>query len=352
MKIKVAILESDKNYLNRIVSVFSTKYSDKFQIFSFTNAELAIDTVVNEKVDILIADDFFNIDAEKIPDRCSLAYFVSSVDVESINNQKAICKFQKAELIYKEILSIYSENAGSLSGLKFSDDCKITIFSSPCGGVGTTTVAAAYALFLAQRGKKTLFLTYDSFGSTDLFFFGDGQFTISDLIFALKSKKGNLAMKMESYVKRDPSNVCFFSKSRYALDMLELNNDEKLFLLEELKLLGSYDDIVLDLSFGLDKAHLDFYKKAHDIIMVSDGSVLANEKIGNAYEALVMIDNNLEVSIANRFSLLYNRFSSKSGKLLDYPELKNVGGAPVYAQATVRQIMEQLSQSDVFFKIF
>ena len=352
MRIKIAILENDKNYLNRIVSVFSTKYSDKFQIFSFTNAELAIETVVKEKVDILIADDSFNVNPEMIPERCSLAYFVNSVDVETVNNQKAICKFQKAELIYKQILSIYSENAGSLSGLKLSDDCKITIFSSPCGGVGTSTVAAAYALFLAQRGRKTLFLTYDSFGSTDLFFTGDGQSTISDLIFALKSKKGNLAMKMESYVKRDPSNVCFFSKAKYTLDMLELNNDEKLFLLEELKLLGSYDDIVLDLSFGLDKDHLAFYKKAHDIIMVSDGSELANENIANAYEALIMLDNNMDVSIANRFSLLYNRFSSKTGKLLDCQDLKNIGGAPVYAQATVRQIMEQLSQSDVFSKIF
>lgn len=351
MRIKLAILENDKSYLNRIVSVFSTKYSDKFQIYSFTNMELAIETVHNEKIDILIANDYFEIDTDRIPARCSFAYFVNNLDIEVVNDQKAICKFQKAELIYKQILSIYSENAGSLSGLKLTDDCMVTIFSSPCGGVGTTTVAAAYSLYLTKKGNKTLFLSFDCFDSTDIFFSGDGQATISDLIFALKSKKSNLAMKMESYVKRDYADVYFFSKAKYPLDMLELKSDEKMLLLEELKSFGSYDNIVVDLSFGVDKEHLDFYKKAHDVIMVSDGSLIANEKIRNAYSTLLMLDNNQDIPVANRVSLMYNRFSSKTGITLDYQELRSIGGAPVFAQATVRQIMEHLSQSDAFEKL-
>lgn len=348
MKIKLAILENDVNYLNRIVSAFSTKYSDKLQIFSFTNIELAITTIQNEKIDILIASDFFEVDTDIIPARCSFAYFVNNSDIEFVNEQRAICKFQKAELIYKQILSIYSENASTLSGFKFADACNITIFSSPCGGVGTTTVAAAYAMHLARKGKKPLFLSFDCFDSSDNFFSGDGQFTVSDLIFALKRKNSNLAMKIESYVKRDVSNVFFFSKPKYALDMLELSFDEKMFLLEELKKLGLYDNIVLDLGFGLGKENLEFYMKAQNIIMVSDGGVVANEKVKNAYTALLMIDNSFDVSIANRVSLIYNRFSSKNGAFVDCPELKNLGGAPVFAQAAVRQIMEYLAQSEVF----
>ena len=37
MKIKLAILEKDQCYLQRIVTVFSTKYSDNFEIYSFTD---------------------------------------------------------------------------------------------------------------------------------------------------------------------------------------------------------------------------------------------------------------------------------------------------------------------------
>ena len=44
MKIKLAILEEDKGYLNRIVSVFNTKYSDKFEIYS-----IPVTFEINEK---------------------------------------------------------------------------------------------------------------------------------------------------------------------------------------------------------------------------------------------------------------------------------------------------------------
>ena len=33
MKVRLAILEKDRNYLNRIVSVFSTKYADRLEVY-------------------------------------------------------------------------------------------------------------------------------------------------------------------------------------------------------------------------------------------------------------------------------------------------------------------------------
>ena len=69
MKIKLAILERDQSYLNRIVSVFSTKYSDKFEIYSFTNPEVALSTLDSAKIDVLVANDAFDIDVSKLPKR-------------------------------------------------------------------------------------------------------------------------------------------------------------------------------------------------------------------------------------------------------------------------------------------
>ncbi|MFR7893039.1 MAG: hypothetical protein ACLU38_02080 [Dysosmobacter sp.] len=56
---------------------------------------------------MLVASDTFVVES-KLPKRCQLAYFVESADVDSVNDQRAICKFQKADLIYRQILSIYS----------------------------------------------------------------------------------------------------------------------------------------------------------------------------------------------------------------------------------------------------
>ena len=64
MRIKLALLDKDQNYLNRIVSVFNTKYSDKLEIYSFTNTENALATLDSARIDVLVASDVFEIDAD------------------------------------------------------------------------------------------------------------------------------------------------------------------------------------------------------------------------------------------------------------------------------------------------
>ena len=90
------------------------------------------------------------------------------------------------------------------------------IFSSPSGGVGTSSMAAACAVHYAMQGKKVLYLNLEKFGSADVFFSGEGQFDMSDIIYTLKSKKTNLALKLESCVKQDISGVYFYSQSKRA----------------------------------------------------------------------------------------------------------------------------------------
>ena len=211
MRIKLAILERDQSYLNRIVTAFNTKYADKFEIYSFTDKDMALATLDSSRIDVLVACDSFDINVDVLPKRCGFAYFVDAVDVDSINDQRAICKFQKADLIYKQILSIYSENSGRAAGLKLGDDhAKVIAFASPCGGVGTSSLAAAFTIRMAKQGNKALYLNLEKYGSSDVFFAGEGQFNMSDIIFSLKSKKANLAMKLESCVKQDHTGVYFY----------------------------------------------------------------------------------------------------------------------------------------------
>lgn len=352
MKIKLAILENDISYLRRIVSVFETKYADKFEIYSFTDPTVAISSLEGSKIDVLIANDAFDIDATSLPKRCGFAYFVDSADVTVVKNQRAICKFQRAEQIYKQILSLYSENAGNISGIKLDDDTtKIIIFASPCGGVGTSTMAAACASHYATQGKRTLYLNLEKFGSSDVFFSAEGQFDMSDVIFALKSKKTNFSLKLESSVKQGSNGVYFYSQSKVALDMLELNNDELIRLISELKLTGSYDYIVIDTDFSMDKTDLQIYRLAHSLVWIGDGSEISNSKIYRAYGALSIMEQKADSPLINRICLIYNKFSNKTSKAVGDFGLRNIGGAPRYEHATTQQVLAQLAPMDMFDKI-
>lgn len=352
MKIKLAILEKDRSYLSRIVSVFGTKYADKFEIYSFTDQEVALNNLIAAKIDVLIASDGFEIDVATLPARCGFAYLVDSVDINEVNDQRAICKFQKADLIYKQILSVYSEKASSITGFKMnSDEGKTVLFCSPSGGVGTSTAAAACAMHMAAAGKKTLYLNLEKFGSSDLFFSGEGQFDMSDLLFALKSKKTNLHLKLESCVKQDPSGVSFYSQAKVALDMMELSIEEIQRLLSEIRLMGAYDYIVIDTDFSLSKDSLKLYREAQQIVFVGDGSELSNGKIRRAYEALSIMEQNADAPLTNRISFMYNKASSKTGQTIGIQGLPELGGAPKYERATTAQILAQLAPMELFDKI-
>jgi len=352
LKIKLAILDRDTSYLNRIVSAFSARYAEKLEIYSFTDPVVAMQTLESAKIDVLVASDSFEIETAKLPRRCSFAYFVESADVESVNGQRAICKFQKADLIYRQILSVFSENAGSISGLKFDgDDAKIIAFSSVAGGVGASTMAAACAAHFASKGQKTLYLNLEKFGEADRFFHGEGQFDMSDIIYALKSKKANLAMKLESCAKQDKSGVYFYSQTKIALDMMEFGAEDILRLISEIKISGIYNYIILDMDFAIDKSALEILKQAHAVMWVADGEEISNEKIFRAYTALTTLEQNADVPVNSRIKLIYNKFSNKTGKSIGDFGLKSIGGAPRYEHASTEEVLKQLSSLDAFDKI-
>lgn len=352
MKIKLAILEKDDRYLNRMVSVFGTKYADKLEIYSFTDEKIALSTLNSSRIDMLIASDAFEIDFNMIPKRCGFAYFVDSADVDTVNEKHAICKFQRADLIYKQIISVYSESAGNIARLKIGDEStKVIIFSSPNGGVGTSSVAAACATHYAISGKKALYLNLEKFGSSDTFFFSEGLFDMSDIIYALKSKKTNLSMKLESCVKQDNNGVHFYSQSKVALDMLELSTDDMIQLISELKLIGMYDYIIVDMDFSMSKDVMKVYKQAHAVVWVGDGSEPSNTKIQRAFNALTIIEQNDELPLTGQLSLIYNRFSNKTGKTVGDIGLRSIGGAPIYMHANAKQVVEQLASMEMFENI-
>lgn len=348
----MAILERDTSYLNRIVAAFNTKYTDKLEIYSFTDESVALAILNTSKIDVLLASDFYEIDVIHLPKRCGFAYLVDSPDIDSVKEQMAICKFQKADLIYKQILSVYSEVVSNVSGLKLNvDGCKVVVFTSASGGTGSSTAAASCAVNYAGKDRKVLYLNLENFGSSDVFFESDGQFDMSDIVYALKSKKTNLALKLESCVKQDGSGVYFFSQPKVALDILELSTDEILRLVSELEMTGAFDYIIVDMEFGLDKKYLEIYEKAHAIVLVGDGSELSNVKTVRAIQALTTLEQSMDASISNRMCLIYNKFSNKTGKVVENIGLKNIGGAPRFEHASVKQVVNQLAGMEMFEQI-
>lgn len=350
MKIKLAMLESDSSYLRRVVTLFNSKYAEELEIYSFTDLNAAMACLEEKKIDVFLASDTFLIDFNQIPKRCGFAYLAESLDINMIDGHKAICKFQRGELLYKQVLSIHSEHIPNVMGgiANQNGAMKTIAFCSPCGGVGTSTAAAACAIALANAGQRVLYLNTEVYGDADQFFACDGQFDFSDVIYAVKSNKTNRAMKLQSAVKQDQTGVSYYSSSRVPLDIMEMTADDYLTLQKELMALGCYDYVVMDMEFPKSQVAFKFLEYCSAIVLVTDDSESSAAKIAKAVRGVQILDGHADFALQPRMWLLSNKISKKEKPQKD---LRVLGSFPVYQSVSPAQMAKQLSLSESFAQL-
>lgn len=352
MKIKLALIDKDSNYLSRIVTAFNIRYAEKLEIYSFTEPNAALQTISDKAIDVLIASDQFDIDIGALPKNCGFAYFVDSAGIDTVKDKPAICKFQKADLIFKQILSLYSETSSRSAKIHFDDSAvRTSLFVSASGGVGCSTVAAACAAAAARQARKVLFLSLEGFGDAASFFSGDGQFTLADVIYAVKGHKSNLSLKLESALKQDASGVYFYSAPEVALDITDLSADDIKLLLREIRISGLFDYVVITVNFDLSEKNLALWKEASNIVFVSDGSDVSNLKFDRMFKAIQIMEQQDKSIRTDHLDILYNKFSSKTGKTISGLSIKTLGGIPRFEHASTQEVIEQISGMEVIKKL-
>ena len=351
MKIKLAIIEKNQEYLNRIAAALSIKYSDQIETYLFSDSGAAANSVQN--VHVILAYEGCDISQLHVGKDCSIAYLTDRTGVDQISGLPAVSRFQKLESIYKQVLNLYSENASNIISIRNESGnvASVIAFTSPCGGTGTSTAAVACAIHFAAQGKKTLYLNLETFGTASLYFDGQGQFSMSDIIYAIKNRKANLQMKLESCVRQDPCGVFFFSETMMALDQMELEHEEILRLLTELKLSGQYDRIVVDADFSLDQDIVRLYSKMDTVVWVSDGTESSHVKIERAIECVETIDKIDKQAEINEIALLYNKSAEAEMRNTPKSIFRVVGSIPQYRAASARQIAMSVATSSVFDEI-
>lgn len=352
MKLKIALLEKDNRYIKKISGVFNTKYPDKIELYSFTDIEKLNEKLSQKNIDILLVNQNISEDSMNIPNNCTFIYLVEENNINSFKGQHAICKYQKVEDIYKQILNIFSEKAIDYKEIRSTNEnIKIVMFTSFSGGVGSSTLAAAYAIKLANYNKKVLYLNLEKNGISDQFFNGNGQFTFSDIIYALKSGNSNLMMKIESSLRNSKEGVDFFSTPLETLDMNEINKDDVETLINELMKNSQYDYIIIDINFNFEEIENYIWEVSGDVVVVCDGCDIANLKFIKSYKSIEILQSNNPNLNLNKMKLIYNKFSNKTSHTLQGINVESIGGIPRFEHATTKQIIAQINMMNIFEKI-
>lgn len=352
MRISIALLDKDKEYTKRLVKGLQLNYEKELSLRVFSEPELFLNEIVTQHFDVTIMDYEFIHLKDKLPNSTVIATFVQDNSIDEIEKIPAVGRYQKIENIYKRIISIYADNAADIKVKTNNRKSNTVLFTSAQGGCGTSTVAAAYAISLARRGKKVLYLNLENFGSSSLFFHGEGQGSFSDVIYAIKSTNVNFLMKLSTVIKKDLSGVEYIEDCKNAFDMLEIKDSEIEGLMNGIYQSKGYDVVVVDYSAALSDRQLLLMKEMADsIIYVNDGSDIGNQKFQKFSEVIRVIEKKENCSILSKISLIYNRYSSQTSRQLDKLPVALLGGISRIEGISGRELINRISENTMIANI-
>ncbi len=105
MQIRVAILDQDQNYQNRVLVALREKFSKKLQVFPCNSTEDVLSVIEAHEVKVFAINKMINYDISQIPEECAIVYLseLKSVKEDGI---PVVCKYQKVKNIAGELYNI------------------------------------------------------------------------------------------------------------------------------------------------------------------------------------------------------------------------------------------------------
>ena len=346
MKIKVFIVDQDQNYTSRALKTFKKYYAEKTDLSVFSDKNELFTALESGRADVVLADEKMKVDVTKIPEGVSYGILTEKKDSSSGEKEEFICKYQDVDTLYKVILGIYTEGAVLTAKEKLSG--KVTVFTSAQGGTGTSTAAAAYAYARAGERKRVFYLNLEKMGDCNDYFSGEGTKDFTCVMKELKNHKSDFIIKIESAVRKDVSGVEFFAPVKDANDMLRLDNDNISSLLCGIDQLKGYDEIVIDLpSYFDDGMNHIFEKYADHIIYVCDGSALGNKKFYRFLQVMKRMEQDRQIKILNKITLLYNQFDPENIVQMDDVPVGLLGGIRRFGGVSGRALLENIQKTGI-----
>lgn len=308
MKIRLGILDSNVFYIKRLIEYFSSHYAEEVEIFAFSNSDKLADHLSQAKLDVILSDEELLPEDFSISRSTVLAYLSDSMDIKTIRDLPAVCKYQKAEQLYRDVLNLYAELDRRTSYRMSDHVCPVLLFMGVSGGAGTTTVAAACALNLTNIGFKVLYLNLEDNGVISDIFSDEGQMTLSDVLYSIKSNHQNLALKLESMVRKDRSGVFFYEPFAVTLDANEMTDSDLKELLTSITQYGLFDFIIVDTGAAISRKRDLLIQFASRVFLVGEGSAVSNKKLRRILQELEIKEEHEEERVLAKTSVIYNKF--------------------------------------------
>lgn len=261
MNIRVLLACSDINYIARLSEVLSKTPPDVgnvLEVTLFTNKEKLATALEGKKgrsrtryhvalMDREMAEGFTN------PGRIPAVLLLT--DDESKNGitpedelaDEYIYKYQRISDIAKHLGKVFVSKHKGYDTKKGGAVCA---FFSSAGGVGTSTVAASFAMAAAKAGVRPLYVSFEPFNSTEIFFTDvtPGRQGLKD-VFAYKNDTG-MSAAIDLIKSKDASGVSFLRKFSQWGELADVEPGDVERFIDAARYAEEIDLVILDLGCG------------------------------------------------------------------------------------------------------
>lgn len=345
MKIRLVLYSLDRPYLEHLTNYLSIHHGDTLELNIF-DEEHALEEYLKEyRSDVILLDQGLACRAERGEVLLRL-----SEDAAEDSEELCVFKYQKGELVYKSILNAFASGTNrTLNYTKGEEkqETRVFLFLPLNGGAGASTVAKAYAAKLACD-QKVLYLNLEIFGNCEKTLKAEGQFSFDDILYAVKNRRGNVSLKMESALKKSREGIFFYAPSENPFNLLDFKEEEFHQLMETIRKSGGFDHIILDMDIFPSAWMLGALKEADQIWLIADGTAVSSEKYDRFRHFISTLEKRTQSRFLAKMTIFYNKYSSRTGRPIEECDLPVAGGSPRYESAETDTIIRKMAESNVF----
>lgn len=250
-----AVCDLEVDYAYHFMEYMSRKKSIPFEIRVFTSPETFIEYVKEHPVELLLISEKAMCEEVQEQDIGQIMILSEGTALPRLEQYPNIYKYQSSNQVVREALAHYEAQNLNWPQRVAAPRSKSEIIGvySPAGRSMKTSFALTLGQILA-KDEAVLYLNMENYSGFEFLLNIQGEQNLGDLLYFVRQKKGNLALKISGMVQ-SINNLDFVPPALSAGDIQDTTAEEWLLLLSELTQFGSYQKIILDLGDGVSQLY-------------------------------------------------------------------------------------------------
>ena len=333
--LKVAILDRNRMYLQRLREYWSRTYGGALMVYAFSGKEELMREMAREKFDILLVDSGIEMDWEDVPAGTFKAGLLAGRTEGEADGIPLLARNGSADELYARMVTLYE--AHRKTGRQALPG-KLVFFTSAQGGCGTSSCAVGYGKYLAAEGKRVLYLNLELVSAQEVMLDGEGGRSMEELFYLCETSRKNVDSSIRTLVSRDSSGLAFIMSCSNPLELQEKSGGDIRRLLTMVTEKGDFDVVIVDRGFSLDEVTDALIDMSDAVVLVAGADESGIRKKGRTM-ALLDEMNRRGLCLTVKLKLLFNKADTLP------EEGRNVlGWMPEWRMTDARQVTAQMSR--------